>query len=177
MENTVTIRNLLPRDRGAIKSLLGKIYQFTDEEKSCAVELVDIYLGDGEDSKDYEFLVAADSVPMSRQSRDWDGNTLYGFICFGSISLAQGCYDLYWIVCDPALQNKGIGTRLLNRLGEILKARGVRKIFAETSSQENYITARNFYEKRGFRLIAKIPDFYKVGDDKLIYVKNLLDTN
>lgn len=160
--NGVVIRELQSKDRGAIKHLLRKIHQFTDEERNCVVELVDIYLSQDEGTKDYEFLVAVDGS---------DGP--YGFISFGDISLTDACYDLYWIVCDPAVQHQGIGTRLLNALEEILKVRGVRKLFAETSSKVNYKLACNFYEKRGFKLTAKMPDFYKVGDDKLVYVKDL----
>ena len=160
--NEVMIRKLQLKDRKPIKHLLGKIHRFTDEERNCALELVDISLSNGEGAKDYEFLVAVDR-----------NNKLYGFISFGDIPLTDGCYDLYWVMCDPLLQNNGIGTKLLNRVIEILKTRGVRKLFAETSSREDYVSAHNFYKKRGFKLIAQTPDFYKVGDDKLVYVKDL----
>lgn len=159
----IKVRKLQPRDRGVIKRLLEGIPQFIDEEKKCTVELMDISLGSEPDARDYEFLVAVDGE-----------DTPCGFICFGDIPLTDGCYDLYWIVCDPLLQNRGVGTKLLNGLEEILKARRARKLFAETSSQEGYTAAHNFYKKRNFKQIAQIPDFYKPGDDKLIYVKTLI---
>lgn len=159
----MNIRKLQVDDRNTIKHLLDRTPQFAAEERNCAVELMDVSLSNDESAGDYEILVAVDG-----------DNKPCGFICFGDVPLTDGCYDLYWIVCDPGLQNNGIGTNLLNRLEEILKTRGARKLFAETSSQEIYSSAHNFYKKRGFNLAARIPDFYKIGDDKLIYVKTLI---
>ena len=127
---------------------------------------MDICLEQNNGTRDYEFLVAID-----REEK------LCGFVSFGDISLTDACYDLYWIVCNPALQNNGIGTKLLDRLEEILKERGIRKLFAETSSQAGYISAHSFYKKRGFKLVTQISDFYKIGDDKLVYVKDLLNAD
>lgn len=160
MENIVSIQPLQQKDRKALNTLLGKIHQFTEEERQCALELVDTYLQEG--AIDYEFIAAVDK-----------DNRLYGFVGFGDISLTDACYDLYWIVCDPDLQKQGIGTRLLTELERILIKRSARKLFAETSSQNSYQSANSFYQRKGFKLVAKIEDFYKHGDDKLIYVKNL----
>ena len=46
-----------------------------------------------------------------------------------------------------------------------------RMIIAETSSQPKYDKARLFYERLGFMEAARIRDFYRVGDDKIIYIK------
>ena len=43
----------------------------------------------------------------------------------------------------------------------------------ETSSQESDSATVRFYERAGYALGARIPDYYRVGDDKLIYVKVL----
>lgn len=157
----VKIRRLQAEDRISISHLLERTPQFTPEERNCAVELVDIYIKQGKQSG-YDFFVSVDS-----------DNLLLGYICFGKIPLTDACYDIYWIVVDPAYHGRGIGTQLLDIVEEKLKCLGARKIFIETSSQQHYLPAQNFYEKRDFRLVSRIKDFYKIGDDKLVFVKEI----
>ena len=44
----------------------------------------------------------------------------------------------------------------------------------ETSSQESYGGTIHFYERSGYELAARIRNFYRVGDDKLIFQKDLV---
>lgn len=161
MQNGLTIRRLLPDDSVSITQILENVPQFTDEERQCALELVDIYSRQGEASG-YKFLVS--------QGLE---NKLLGYICFGKIPLTDACFDIYWIVVDPRYQDRGIGTQLLTTAEEKLREAGARKIFVETSSQSKYLSAQNFYHKMGYRLVSYIKDFYKVEDSKLIYVKDI----
>jgi hypothetical protein len=46
-------------------------------------------------------------------------------------------------------------------------------LLIETSSQETYGGTIQFYERTGYELVGKIPEYYKVGDDKLIFAKRL----
>ena len=46
-------------------------------------------------------------------------------------------------------------------------------LLIETSSQETYGGTIQFYEKTGYELVGKIPEYYKPGDDKLIFAKKL----
>jgi hypothetical protein len=55
---------------------------------------------------------------------------------------------------------------------KIREARG-RLIIIETSSLESYQKTRRFYAKHGYQTIARLPDFYAPGDDKLILQKRL----
>jgi len=50
---------------------------------------------------------------------------------------------------------------------------GGRMILIETSSQETYGATVRFYEKAGYELVARIKNFYRVGDDKLVFSKEL----
>ena len=49
-----------------------------------------------------------------------------------------------------------------------------RFLLAETSSTPKYAAARAFYLHHGFRELVRITDFYRDGDDKIIYRKDLL---
>ena len=46
-------------------------------------------------------------------------------------------------------------------------------LLIETSSQETYGGTIQFYERTGYELVGKIPEYYKPGDDKLIFAKRL----
>ena len=46
-------------------------------------------------------------------------------------------------------------------------------LLIETSSQETYGGTIQFYERTGYELVGKIKEYYKPGDDKLIFVKRL----
>lgn len=157
----ITIRKVLTKDKTDIISIVNRNGNFTDEEKDCAKELLDIYLGNPE-QKDYDFFCAVDK-----------DEKVIGYVCYGRIPLTEGAYDLYWIVVDPLYQGKGIGKVLVNHLESVLKESGARMLLAETSSKPDYYKTKIFYERNGFREIARINDFYRVGDDKMIYRKEV----
>jgi ribosomal protein S18 acetylase RimI-like enzyme len=123
--------------------------------------LIDLYNKQGEKSG-YDFFVSAGS-----------DEKILGYICFGNIPLTDACFDIYWIVVDNNSQNTGIGTQLLDAVLARLNDIGARKLFVETSSRSIYTSAHNFYQNRGFKLISHIEDFYKVGDGKLLFMKDL----
>ena len=47
-------------------------------------------------------------------------------------------------------------------------------LYAETSSREKYIPTHMFYRKNVFTEVARIKDFYDIGNDKIIYKKQLV---
>ena len=161
MLSPLIIRKLLPQDRKTFAAIMSNIHQFTDEERECALELMDLHLEQGEESG-YEFLVA-----------EAENSTPLGYICYGKIPLTDACYDIYWIVINPEHQGKGGGTRLLQAMEDDIKNNNARKVFIETSSQATYSKTRKFYQKNRYELISDIKDFFKKGDSKLTYVKDL----
>jgi ribosomal protein S18 acetylase RimI-like enzyme len=97
-----------------------------------------------------------------------------GYACYGTVPLTQGCFDLYWIAVDPTLHGQGIGRALLQRCEVEMRRLGGRLVTAETSGRRDYERARRFYEKTmGFDEVARIKDFYRPGEDKVIFVKRL----
>jgi hypothetical protein len=46
-------------------------------------------------------------------------------------------------------------------------------VLIETSSQESYGATVRPYERGGYDVAARIRNFYKLGDDKLIFQKEL----
>ena len=146
-------------DRPAIESLLGASHNFTPEEVETALEVIDETL-----AGDPEYIVTV----VENESGD-----VAGYECHGPTPLTQGTFDLYWIAVDPRAQKRGYGRMLLRGAEEDVAKRGGRLLLIETSSQESYDATIRFYKRAGYRLEARIADFYKSGDDKLIFAKNI----
>ena len=144
--------------RARLETLVRETGLFREAEVRTAVELLDEAL-DGDD--DYRFLGA------------FDGDELVGYACFGPTPDTLGTFDLYWIAVDRARQGRGIGTQLVTAVEKALSAEGGRLIVVETSSREEYAATRGFYQARGYEQTATIPGYYAIGDDLVIYIKDL----
>jgi ribosomal protein S18 acetylase RimI-like enzyme len=96
-----------------------------------------------------------------------------GYACFGATPMTAAAYDLYWLVVAQAARGAGIGAALVDAVAAELKQRGGHVIRVETSSLEGQGGARRFYEKTGFKLAGAIADFYRDGDDLLVFARVL----
>jgi ribosomal protein S18 acetylase RimI-like enzyme len=132
---------------------------FNTEELGTVFELFDAYTE--KPSSGYEFLSAT-----------VDGR-LAGFACFGPTALTEGAYDYYWLATDPAMQKKGVGRALCDAVEAEVAKRNGRLIVIWTSGMGDYAPATRLYERIGYVLEGRIRDFYKPGDDLLVYVKYL----
>ena len=153
------IRQVVPDDRPSLRTILDETRVFTDDEVDVALELVDTVLGNPE-SRDYVIQVAVDQ----------NGRVL-GYYCVGPTPLTASTYDLYWIAVLPALQSKGVGSRLLNHAEEFVRSKGATLVVAETSSQPKYEPTRMFYIRNRYAELARIKNYYKAGDDLVVYGK------
>jgi ribosomal protein S18 acetylase RimI-like enzyme len=87
--------------------------------------------------------------------------------------MTQGTFDLYWIAVDPDFQKHGIGSTLLVSLEEMVRAKGGRMILADTSTIPHYEKTQRFYLKNGFQEVARVPDYYRPGNDRITFCKKL----
>ena len=160
---TTRIRPLAQQDHDAVRAILENAGNFTVDEIATAIELVDEWLADGEDSGYLTYVLESTSEPYP----------IVGYICFGEAPLTTGTYDLYWIAVDTKHHRGGFGKKLVKFAEEEIVRRDGRMLLIETSSQETYGATIKFYEGTGYELAARIRDFYKPGDDKLIFCKRL----
>jgi len=158
------IRKLEQQDRDRIEEMVIVAGNFNEVEIATALELVDDALEDGEKSG-YIFAVLVDEKEHA---------SIHGYACYGPVPLTQAAWDLYWIVIDQAAQRKGLGRLLLEYVERDVVKRGGQMLLIETSSQETYSATIRFYERRGYHLEARVRNFYRIGDDKLIFQKALV---
>jgi GNAT superfamily N-acetyltransferase len=87
--------------------------------------------------------------------------------------MTEGTWNLYLIAIAPSYQRQGRGAALLSYIEQMLAKRGERILLVETSGLEDFEYVRAFYRKSGFDEEARIREFYKAGDDKIIFRKAL----
>jgi ribosomal protein S18 acetylase RimI-like enzyme len=152
----VRVRDLAAADRPAIEDALIKCGVFTGGEVRVALEMVDAGL-----SGDYSLL----GVEM-------DG-LLRGYACVGRAHLTASSWYLYWICVHPQAQGVGVGRMLQARVEGLVQALGGERLVLETSGRPDYARARRFYRTAGFVEVGRVPDFYRPGDDCVVYYKVL----
>jgi len=154
------IRKLQAEDREQLVAIINGTANFSEEEKQVAVELIDEAIANPK----HEYY----NVYVQE-----DGNSLAGYHCVGKRALTDGVFDLYWIVVDSKVQNKGIGKQLLEHVENFVKEKKGRWILAETSSKDSYNATRNFYLRNNYSIVSQIKDFYTINDDLIVFGKHI----
>ncbi len=147
-------------DKPALMRILRHTPEFKPFEVAVAEEVIDAYLADPIGTG-YFTLVAED-----------DGK-IAGYVCYGETPCTVGTWDIFWIAVDRTKRGRGIGKILSEKAEAAIKQAGGRLAVIETSSTPLYENTRRFYLGRGYENVARIPDFYSPGDDKLILLKKL----
>ncbi len=103
---------------------------------------------------------------------DDDGGPV-GVAYYAPERMTDGTWNLYMIAVRPDRQRQGRGAVLVRHVEAALAARGARILLVETSGLASFERTRAFYRNCGYDEEARIRDFYKAGDDKVIFRKAL----
>lgn len=147
-------------DIRAVREMTEGTGFFRPDEVAVAAELVEERLAKGVASG-YHFWFAE------------LGGRLAGYVCFGPTPCTIGSYDLYWIVVDKGCQGRGLGLKLASMAEDSIREKGGKRLYVETSGKDQYRSTRQFYKRAGYFEVVILPDFYDVGDSKVIFQKNL----
>ena len=156
MDSRFTFRSPRPADRPAVDEALRACGAFNVVEVAAALDL-------------FDFAMTGE---YSLQAADLDG-TLRGYACFGKASLTQSSWYLYWLCVHPDVAGKGVGRALVTAVEDAVRSAGGDRLVVETRGRPDQERTRRFYEKCGFIASGRIPDFYDVGDDCVIYWKSI----
>jgi GNAT superfamily N-acetyltransferase len=154
----IDVHPLTQQDKPRVMHILHHTPEFKPSEVAVAEELMDYYLSDSAESGYHVLVAEADLV-------------VQGYVCFGPTPLAEGVWDIYWIAVSPDARGKGLGQALMKSAEDKIRRAGARMVIIETSSLASYAKTRRFYELGKYKTIARVPDFYEPGDDKLILQK------
>lgn len=152
----VVIRDLVATDREAVRNMLVDCGVFADVEVSVALNMVDDGL-----KGDYNLLGA-----------ERDG-TLCAYACIGPATLTASAWYIYWICVHRNAQGTGFGRMLQAAIENFVRRAGGDRLVLEASGRQDTERARRFYVRMGFSEVGRIPDFYKIGDDCVVYCKVL----
>eukprot|EP00968_Pinguiococcus_pyrenoidosus_P029461 scaffold8583_cov296-Pinguiococcus_pyrenoidosus.AAC.1 len=160
--STSTLRAPLPSESAALLDVAVQTGVFQPDE---AAELLGSTLHSYHSSElgeNHEILVAADAADVPR-----------GWCYFAPTPAAEGVWDLWWIGVSPDVQGTGLGKQLMQAVHDRALEASARVLVVETSSQPLFERTRRWYERQGFTKCGQVPDFYAMGDDKVIFAKTL----
>ncbi|MDY3559180.1 GNAT family N-acetyltransferase [Gemmata sp. JC673] len=116
--------------------------------------------------------LAGESGPDHVWLTDDDGGPV-GVAYYAPERLTEGTWNLYMLAIHPDRQRQGRGTALVRHVEHALAARGARLLLIETSGLGSFEQTRAFYRALGYDEEARIREFYKAGDDKVVFRKLL----
>lgn len=163
VNTAVTVTDAGFEDRDAIREVLLTSGIFGQSDAECVDEMfVETWRTPRPDG--YRWLRCADA----------QGHVV-GFACYGTESLTQDTWDLFWICVRPEARGVGAGRMLIDAVVQRAQSEGARLMVIYTSSTVAYAPARRLYVAAGFAQNATIPDYYKDGDSLHIYWRRLDD--
>lgn len=156
----MSLRGVAPADRAAIRALVAGTGVFTDEEVEVADELVADAIARPDESGYFALVVE-------------EAGQVRGYACWGPTPLTDGTHDLYWIAVDAREHGRGHGRALLTAVEDRLRREGARLLLIEAAGRPDNAPTLNFYVRCGYEQLARIRDFYRPGDDKVVFGKYL----
>ncbi|PZD73966.1 hypothetical protein C1752_01632 [Acaryochloris thomasi RCC1774] len=153
------IRNAITEDKVSLLAIAEATGLFSPQELDGFGEMMSEHLGSQGESENFWITD--------------DENGLVGAAYYAPEPFSEGVWNLYFIGILPSEQGKGRGTALIRHVEEVLKERGERLLLVETSGVDSFEQTRSFYRKNGYDEEARIRDYYKAGDDKIIFRKAL----
>ncbi len=102
------------------------------------------------------------------------GDRVVGVIAhLHDVNEADDIYWLGWFYVHKDEQGNQHGKHLLDHVVQVVKKRGGRKLYTDTSSWGFYSRAHHRYKEYGFKEEARLMDYYGKGEHQVIYCMNL----
>ena len=150
------IREATPSDIPALKTIIASTDLFPADMLDDMI--APFFSGAGAD--EIWLIVEHDSAPV-------------GLAYCAAERMTEGTKNLLLIAVHPQRQGAGFGAALLAALEARLAEASDRVLLVETSGLPDYEATRHFYHKNGYHEEARIRDFYKDGEDKIVFWKRL----
>ena len=87
--------------------------------------------------------------------------------------MTDGTWYVKMIAVRPDRQGSGRGMAIMQHIELALRASHQRVLLVETSGLPDFERTRSFYVKCGYDEEARVRDFYKAGDDMVVFRKSL----
>ena len=158
------IRPTTPADRPYLESLTAGTGLFSAYDIETLGGVLDDFLSsDAAENEDANHVCV---------TCEYDG-TVAGYIYYAETEYADRVWFVWWVAVDKGTQGRGVGRELLGYAEADARRRGARLMFIETSGLPGYEPTRRFYLKAGYDQEAVLRDYYRDGDDKVVFRKRL----
>ena len=161
MTDPTNIRPFEPADLPALEALIDAVELFPSE-------LLDGMIGSEPGGDD----TSADDEPAAFWRVYAEPAPLAVLYCAPE-PMTSGTWNALLLAVHPGRHGEGIGTDLMRHAERIVAARGARLLLVETSGKEAFARTRGFYRRIGYEEVARVADYYDVGDDKRVFRKAL----
>lgn len=155
------IRDAHPDDIANLMALAEATGMFEQDELEAFAGMVSEYF-EGHLGADHYWVVD-----------DEDGILAAAY--YASEMMAHNVWNLYFIGVHPSARRQGRAEALLRHVENAVESREGRLLIIETSGSEQFELARQLYRKNGYDEEARIREFYRAGEDKVVFRKKLLD--
>ena len=85
----------------------------------------------------------------------------------------SGGYCIDYIAVHKEYRKRGISAQLMDTVIEYVKSVNGRYIHANTCNTELYKGVMGLYNKKGFKLVGQLPDYYFEGENMVTYYKKI----
>lgn len=89
--------------------------------------------------------------------------------------LGSGGYEMNedYVAVHKDYRRRGIASKLLEKMENFVKENGGRYIHVITCDIDSYSPALGFYERKGYKKVAEMPNYYVKGEGRIDYYKEL----
>lgn len=97
-----------------------------------------------------------------------DTQVVVGLVYCSQERMTDGTWNLLLIAVRESEQGQGIGSRLTRHLEQTVSQRKGRVLIVETSGLPDFDRTRAVYRTLDYVEVARIPEFYAAGEDKVV---------
>ncbi|WP_419872034.1 GNAT family N-acetyltransferase [Candidatus Pristimantibacillus sp. PTI5] len=99
---------------------------------------------------------------------------IVGINCVAENEQKTGGYSWDYLVVHHDYRKAGVAAMLIEQMYVFLKEIQARYLVTYTCDLPEYDRIRQLFEKSGFTLVGRCPDYYYEGEDRLIYHRKLV---
>lgn len=102
-----------------------------------------------------------------------ENGQLVGINCIAENEQQTGGYNWDYLVVHQHFRKTGAAATMIEEMFSYLAQKQARYIVTYTCDLPIYARIRQLFERNGFLLVGRCPDYYYDGEDRLIYYRKL----
>ncbi|KUO39960.1 MAG: hypothetical protein AVW06_03080 [Hadesarchaea archaeon DG-33-1] len=139
----------------------NRSYEIRVMEKADVPNIIEL-IGSTISPEDAEFAKSIFASYFKPSRKSWRGGKSYVATLRGQVVGVSGFYKwgksywLGWFAVTPECQGLGVGSKLLEEVEKVVRAKGAKELFVYTSILPKFKKTRDFYKRRGFEEVSKV---------------------